>query len=61
MAENKKLQTFRLRPELVRALDFFCQKKNRSKTDTVEKALTKNFDHRKENVTGLQEILDDED
>lgn len=61
MAEHKVPQTFRIKPELAKAMEFYCEKKNRTKTDTIEKALSKFLHSRKEFVTGLQEILDDED
>lgn len=61
MAELKKVQTFRIKPEIVRALEFFCLEKNRTKTDIVEKALDRYFRCQEESIYKLQEILDDED
>ena len=61
MQELKVPKTFRLKPELVRALDLYAEKKDRTATDTVEKALTQFFEGRKQTVNGLQEILDDND
>ena len=61
MPEHKVPQTFRIKPELARAMDHYCQAKDRTKTDTIEKALSKFLHSRKEFITGLQEILDDED
>ena len=64
MPEHKVPKTFRLRPELVRALDFYCADRNRTMTDTVEKALVQFFGGRQGSekyTNGLQEILDDND
>jgi len=59
--EHKVSKTFRLRPELVRALDKYCKVKERTMTDTIERALSKFFTERTEYINGLQEILDDND